>query len=180
MQSLINCGAKLLASSHPGRRAAGNSSAEATCSRVPELEHPEIPQQLLCSAAAVIASGNGRCPEPANEEQCPSLKEIKLHVQSPRRTCSFFLFQSPVETFKVSLALFEVSLEHPSLLELLQPCAPLHFQQAPWFGCHHTPLCPLPQAAGRRGAASQLTPEPLGAAVGTNQDTQTSTECTAT
>lgn len=48
----------------------------------------------------------------------------------------------------MSLALFEVSLEHPSPLDLLQPCAPLHFQQAPWFGCHRTPSCPLPQAAG--------------------------------
>lgn len=51
---------------------------------MPESEHPEIPQQLLCSAAESIASGNRDCIEPTEEEQCPRPKKIKVRVQSCR------------------------------------------------------------------------------------------------
>ena len=51
---------------------------------MPESEHPEIPQQLLCSAAEAIASGNSDCIELTEEEQCPRPKKIKVRVQSCR------------------------------------------------------------------------------------------------
>lgn len=41
---------------------------EETRSRMPESEHPEIPQQLLCSAAEAIASGKRDCIEPTKDE----------------------------------------------------------------------------------------------------------------